>query len=81
MIRRAAAIATLLLIGIPTLIPSATTVAQEAPQDQTQPQEQTDKPAYCDDALNGCITDCSILVGPLEDGCELGCWIGYINCG
>lgn len=40
-------------------------------------------PAYCYDAYQKCLTACSnIYSDPLSQaGCNLGCTIGYWNCG
>ncbi|MFA3783931.1 hypothetical protein ABRY23_12800 [Melioribacteraceae bacterium 4301-Me] len=41
------------------------------------------KPAYCNDAYRKCLAVCSdIYSDPLSQaGCNLGCTIGYWNCG
>lgn len=41
------------------------------------------KPAYCDDALKKCNDWCkNFYIDPLgQYGCEMGCMIGYLNCG
>lgn len=41
------------------------------------------KPAYCTVALNGCYAECLDYFGDnvLGTACQVGCLIGYLDCG
>jgi hypothetical protein len=38
------------------------------------------RPAYCQVALQRCLTECASFPSLFREGCMMGCGIGYLNC-